>query len=165
VRAADGRLALIGRTPAFVAEQWFKADGDARKLSEPALKQGARCDALGCTVRMSDGRAVALTNDRRAFAEDCRRAAIVISRLRAPASCQAALVIDRAFLAQHGATAVRLTASGMDVVTTRRMDEARPWLRRDESAARPAVQTKRPEKPDRKPEFEPLGETPSEDIQ
>jgi hypothetical protein len=30
-----------------------------------------------------DGRAVALTYDRRAFEEDCRRTAIVISRLRA----------------------------------------------------------------------------------
>jgi competence protein ComEC len=165
VRAADGRLTLIGRTPAFVAEQWFKADGDARKVSEPAIKQGARCDALGCTVRMSDGRAVALTNDRRAFAEDCRRAAIVISRLRAPASCEAPLVVGRAFLAQHGATAVRLAASGVEIVTTRRVDETRPWLRRNGSTDRPAVQTKRPEKPDREPEFEPLDETPSEDAQ
>ena len=28
VRGRDGRLALVGRVPAFIAEQWLKADGD-----------------------------------------------------------------------------------------------------------------------------------------
>jgi hypothetical protein len=31
-------------TPAFVAEQWLKADGDVRKASDGTLRQAARCD-------------------------------------------------------------------------------------------------------------------------
>jgi len=157
---ADNPLVLLGRTPAFVAEQWFKADGDARKPSDPVLKDGARCDALGCTVTIPDGRAAALAYDRRAFEEDCRRAAIVISRLRAPAACAAPLIIDRAFLSLHGATAVRLTSSNPEIVTARRADEVRPWLRRPASPSRPEKQNTRPEKRN----AEPRPDSPDEDA-
>ena len=160
VRNAHGQLVLLGRTPAFVAEQWFKADGDARKPSDPVLKDGARCDALGCTVTIPDGRAAALAYDRRAFEEDCRRAAIVISRLRAPAACAAPLIIDRAFLSLHGATAVRFTSSNPEIVTARRADEVRPWLRRPASPSRPEKQNTRPEKRN----AEPRPDSPDEDA-
>jgi len=165
IRTAQGRLTLLGRTPAFVAEQWFKADGDARKPSDPAVKQDARCDALGCTVALPDGRTVALTLDRRAFEEDCRRAAIVISPLRAPAACGAALVIDRAFLSLHGTTAVRLTPSGPEIAATRRPNEVRPWLRHSEAPSRPETQNTRPEKRNAEPRTDDPDDVSSDDLQ
>jgi competence protein ComEC len=151
VRNAEGHLVLIGRTLAFVAEQWLKADGDARKASDRSVRQGGRCDALGCTVVLPDGRAVALTFDRRAFAEDCRRAAIVISRLVAPAGCAAGLVVDRTFLDARGATAVRSTPSGLDVIAARRPDEARPWLRRTRDRDRAGERAAQAERTDGEP--------------
>ena len=130
IRASNRQLVMMGRVPAFVAEQWLKADGDGRKADDASLRAGVRCDGLGCVTELADGRAVALVRDRRAFAEDCRRAAFVITRLAAPATCIPPVLLDRAFFAAHGATAIRLTAAGHDVVTTRRPGEARPWLQR-----------------------------------
>jgi competence protein ComEC len=47
--------------------------------------------------------------DRRAFADDCRRAIVIITRLPAPSTCRPPVLLDRAFFTAHGATAVRLT--------------------------------------------------------
>jgi hypothetical protein len=41
------------------------------------------------------------------------------------------VLLDRAFLAAHGAAAVRVTSAGHEIVTTRRPDEPRAWLQRD----------------------------------
>ncbi len=88
VSSASGALVTLGRVWPFVVEQWLRADGDARKSDDAALRAGARCDALGCVVDLADGRSVALVQDRRAFDEDCRRAAFVISPLAAPPTCR-----------------------------------------------------------------------------
>ena len=130
VRGGDRRLVMLGQVPAFVAEQWLKADGDDRKADDEDLRAGTRCDSLGCTVELAGGRSIALVRDRRAFAEDCRRAAFVVTRLPAPSTCKPPVLLDRAFFAAHGATAIRLTAGGHEIVTTRRPDETRPWLQR-----------------------------------
>jgi competence protein ComEC len=138
IRGREGRLVVVGRVPAFTAEQWLKADGDPRRASDPAVRAGARCDPIGCTVPLPDGRVVSYLEDRRGFAEDCRRAALLVSRLSAPADCRASLVIDRAFLAGHGASAVRALPDRLAVATTRRPGETRPWLPKPAAPA-PAV--------------------------
>ena len=74
----------------------------------------------------------ALVHDRRAFDEDCRRAAFVISPLAAPPTCKPPVLFDRSFFAAYGAAAVRITPSGHEIVTTRRSNEPRPWLQRAE---------------------------------
>lgn len=125
VRAAEGRLAALGRPSSFVLEQWLKADGDARRAAEAAA--GAVCDRLGCTIRAFDGRQVALARDKRALAEDCARADIVITPHAAPPNCAAGLVVDRTFLARSGAVAIRLTAAGPVVRSARGSGGARPW--------------------------------------
>ncbi|WP_232630241.1 ComEC/Rec2 family competence protein, partial [Methylobacterium sp. Leaf118] len=130
VRGADGRLSVLGRPPAFVLEQWLKADGDPRRADEVGSGPDLRCDRLGCTLRTVDGRTVALVTDRRAFAEDCLRADILISRLAAPPGCAAPLRIDRAFLAARGATALRLGPGEPELVTTRGNGESKPWQAR-----------------------------------
>ncbi len=128
IRGQEGRLTIIGRVPAFTVEQWLKADGDARKATDPSVRAGSRCDPIGCTVPLRDGRVASYLEDRRGFAEDCQRAALVISRVTAPPTCGASLVIDRAFLAGHGASAVRARDTGFEVTSVRRPDETRPWL-------------------------------------
>lgn len=127
VRGRDGRLIVLGRPPVFVLEQWLKADGDPRRPDAALAAVGPRCDRLGCTLTTADGRAVAFVTDKRAFAEDCARAEILISRLRAPPGCAAPLVVDRAFLAERGATAIRLRPAGPDIVTARGAGAAKPW--------------------------------------
>jgi competence protein ComEC len=129
VRGPHGRLVIVGRPSSFVAEQWLRADGDARLASDPSLREGVRCDRVGCVVTMADGRALALVQDPRAFEEDCRRAAAIVSRLTAPASCKAALVLDRDALQAGGATALRLAGAGFEIWTARGTGEPRPWGR------------------------------------
>ena len=128
VRRADGRLVILGPVAAFTVEQWLRADGDGRRASDPTLRDPGRCDAIGCTALLADGRAVSLLVDRRGFDEDCRRAAIVVSRYAAPSSCGAATILDRSHLAVHGATTLRVTTSGFVMETVRRPGEGRPWL-------------------------------------
>jgi len=130
LRGADGRLAVLGRPPGFVLEQWLKADGDDRRAAAVNGGPDVRCDSLGCTMTASDGRKVALVTDKRAFAEDCARADILISRLTAPSGCAAPLRIDRAHLSAHGATAIRFGPTGPEVVTARGAGSPKPWQER-----------------------------------
>jgi competence protein ComEC len=140
VRGKDGRLVVLGRPPGFVLEQWLKADGDGRRPESVTGAVGPRCDRLGCTVLALDGRAVALVTDKRAFPEDCARADILISRLRAPPGCAAPLIADRTFLAAQGATAIRLGATGPEVASTRGAGPPKPWQPRPPAtAAMPAA--------------------------
>lgn len=140
VRGNDGRLVVLGRPPGFVLEQWLKADGDGRRPESVTGAVGPRCDRLGCTVLALDGRAVALVTDKRAFPEDCARADILISRLRAPPGCAAPLIADRTFLAAQGATAIRLGATGPEVASTRGAGPPKPWQPRPlATAAMPAA--------------------------
>ncbi|CAO4154663.1 ComEC/Rec2-related protein [Methylorubrum thiocyanatum] len=140
VRGKDGRLVVLGRPPGFVLEQWLKADGDGRRPESVTGAAGPRCDRLGCTVLALDGWAVALVTDKRAFPEDCARADILISRLRAPPGCAAPLIADRSFLAAQGATAIRLAATGLEVASTRGASPPKPWQPRPPAtAAMPAA--------------------------
>lgn len=167
VRATDGRFVLLGRPSAFVIEQWLKSDGDARSAGDPTLRTGVRCDPLGCTTLARTGEVVALVADRRAFEEDCDRAAIILSRLPAPAACRAKTLVDARFLAAHGATAIRWGPSGAEITTTRRADQKRPWMRAPTSTGSSAVPAAwtgppRPTDPRRPTQDEPL-DAPGED--
>ncbi|MET0526939.1 MAG: competence protein ComEC, partial [Microvirga sp.] len=117
----------VGKPSGFVSEQWLRADGDARSADDKTLRQGMRCDRLGCVVETGTQRAVAFVQEFSAFEEDCRRAAIVISKLEAPSSCGAALVIDRASLNERGAIAVRLRVDAAEMSSVKKGREAHIW--------------------------------------
>ncbi|AWI91286.1 competence protein ComEC [Methylobacterium sp. DM1] len=163
IRGQDGRLVVLGRPPGFVLEQWLKADGDGRRLDAVTGAAGPRCDRLGCTLAAIDGRTVALVTDKRAFAEDCARADILITRMRAPAGCAAPLIADRSFLAARGATAIRLGSAGPNVVTVRGIGPPKPWQPKPVSETTPAAQSPSPSSGDSgatDPSDPPPGETP-----
>ncbi|MGC1590226.1 MAG: hypothetical protein WA770_08905 [Pseudolabrys sp.] len=49
------------------------------------------CDAIGCIGRLADGRLASMALEVEAFAENCARAAVVVSAREAPtSSCAAA---------------------------------------------------------------------------
>lgn len=129
VRQADGRLVVIGRRPsAFDAEQWLRADADARDAKAAIDKD--KCDTLGCVAHLADGRAVAVDLDRGAFAEDCARAAVLVTPLYAPSGCKAPVVLDRESLKKTGAVTLKGGTSaktGFTMATARTSDEDRPW--------------------------------------
>ena len=128
-RDGDGRLSILGSPPAFVLEQWLKADGDSRKVAAVAASPRSRCDTVGCVVELGPGRIVALVKDKRAFAEDCERASVIIARRDAPKDCRAGFVIDRAYLALRGATAIRFGPEGPQVTSAHQPHSRPPWRR------------------------------------
>ncbi len=76
------RVAREASPSAFAAEQWLRADADARAARR---REGRRpCDDLGCVARARRRARFALVTARGAFIEDCARAAIVVTPLRAP---------------------------------------------------------------------------------
>lgn len=126
LRLPSGQLAVMGQRPsAFAAEQWLRADGDARLFSQ--AKNGVACDAAGCVAKAVNGGFVALVTERGAFLEDCARAAVIITRLYAPQGCAAAIVIDRRKLSETGAVALTFKPDGVEWTTARAVDEDRPW--------------------------------------
>ncbi|MGU3361891.1 ComEC/Rec2 family competence protein [Methylobacterium sp. M6A4_1b] len=142
IRDLSGRLATLGRPPSFVLGQWLKADGDGRRVEDVPAFQGARCDRLGCTLITPDGRALALTTDKRAIGEDCARAEILISRQSAPTGCAASIIVDRNFLQSHGATSVRLARDGPALATAKRPGDLVPWRANSSRKPTEALPTK-----------------------
>ena len=143
IRRQDGRLLVLGPVPNFTVEQWLRADGDGRRAVDPSLRDASRCDKLGCNARLADGRTVVLVIDKRAFAEDCGRAAVVVSRHSAPAGCAAGTILDRPHLDRHGATTLRAMPAGFEVSSVRRPGETRPWF--SAPARSPAAKPSAPE--------------------
>ena len=137
VRLSSGQLAVMGQRPgAFAAEQWLRADGDARLSSD--AKSGVSCDNIGCVAKAVNGRFVALIAERGAFLEDCARAAIVVTPLYAPAGCAAPIVIDRRKLTETGAVALRFKGDGVEWTAARAIDEDRPWSPAPRERRKPA---------------------------
>jgi competence protein ComEC len=126
IRGDDGRLAILGARGAdFEIETWLRADGDTRTPDADDLRAGTACDELGCIGTSASLGTVAFVLRREAFAEDCRLAAIVVTRLPAPPDCALhALVIDRETLDRFGAQALYASAEGI------RIETAYPDIRR-----------------------------------
>ncbi len=146
VRGPSGELSFLtsGRDK-FAIKEWLLADGDSRTVNDPSLKDGVRCDPVGCTAKLADGRLVAFALSTEAFEEDCARAAVVASPRQSPFEgddCKATL-IDRAAWRAHGATALfangtSANGGGFAQSFARPPGIDRPWAR-DAGASVPAV--------------------------
>ncbi len=129
VRGADGRLAILRQGgDAFTVREWLAANGDARLPSDPALREGFACDATGCVAKLAGGRLVAFATAPDALAEDCVRAALVVTPREAPPQCAATLV-DRKFSLANGALALTRQGEGWDLTAARPPGQDRPWAR------------------------------------
>ena len=137
VRGTDGRLAFLhsGRDR-FAVKDWLAADGDPRDAKDQSLNEGVRCDPVGCTAKLANGRLVAFALAAEAFEEDCARAAVVVSSRESPlrpdgvgqGGCKA-LLIDRPAWRAHGATALYRTPEGFRQAVAHPAGLDRPWAR------------------------------------
>jgi competence protein ComEC len=136
LRGADGRLRMLhaGRDT-FALKEWLAADGDVRGLKDESLREGVRCDAIGCIGRLADGRLVSFVLAQEAFAEDCAHAVVVVSPRAAQTNC-AGMLIDRAVWHAKGAIALRWAEGAFVQSETRPAGLDRPWV--------PAPEVKRP---------------------
>ncbi|NIK46116.1 competence protein ComEC [Variibacter gotjawalensis] len=125
VRGPDGQFSVMRLgSDTFAIKQWLAADGDARTPGEKDLSAGFDCDAVGCVAVLSDGRLVAVALHAEAFADDCKRAAIVVSRRTAPSGC-AAKLYDRG--RADSALALTINRDGFAETRARAADSDRPW--------------------------------------
>ena len=149
VRGKDGRLRLM-RTgkDAFLSREWLAAAADGRKVTDTSLSEGVSCDEIGCVVQAADGSTIALTLKPEAFADDCSRAAIIVTVRQPPSDC-AAMVLDQEMLRRRGTLALHRTADGFAISANRPRGVDRPWapMSRNDDADTPASPANRPAQP------------------
>ncbi|MET4479629.1 ComEC/Rec2-related protein [Bradyrhizobium sp. F1.13.3] len=128
VRGRDGHLHLIRTSKdSFLLKEWLAADADPRDAGRASLADGVSCDESGCVTPLADGRLVALALRVDALADDCSRAALVVTTRPAPPDC-AAMVVDRQRLASQSALALTQRGEGFVVQAVRARGTSRPWL-------------------------------------
>ena len=141
VRMSDHRI-LISTTRArnFIASQWARMEG--RDTARGWPRRGARdrgrlrCDRQGCIYRHG-GKVVAVARTRRAVAEDCPAAVLLITVHRVGERCPAPIrIVDRDDMRDFGAHAIWLRGP-IQIVTDRAVRGDRPWV------ALPPVRTRR----------------------
>jgi len=127
VRGGDGRLHLMRQAKdTFLVGEWLAADADPRTAAEASLADGVSCDPSGCVTGLASGGLVALALRGEALADDCERAALLVTSRQAPKAC-AASVIDAERLGKHGALALRRDRDGFAVAAVKPGGVDRPW--------------------------------------
>lgn len=137
VRSGAGSLSVLRKgAAAFETRIWLRAYADNRSERDRSLAEGVACDTNGCifqlpvtTTKETIGtRTIALALERGAMWEDCHRADILVTRLRAPRFCpRPSLILDKDRLNTTGAVSVSFTPDGQPIVTPARGKSTRPW--------------------------------------
>jgi competence protein ComEC len=154
IRGGDGRLAVLhSNRDSFAIKEWLAADADARTVKDATLHDGVQCDAAGCIGLLADGRLASQALSVEAFAEDCARAAVVVSPREAPGDC-AAMLIDRRAWRANGALALRWTGDRYELTAARPPGYERPWARGPREPAEGALAPARPAAGDATPRTE-----------
>ncbi len=127
VRGKDGQLHLMRTAKdAFLVKEWLAADADARLPVDASLNDGISCDEAGCVVPMAGGGLVTLALQPDALADDCERAALIVTARQPPRACTAPVIsVDR--LRRQGALALRRTRDGFSIDAVRPQGSDRPW--------------------------------------
>ncbi len=127
VRGRDGRLHLMKTgKDAFLIKEWLAADADGRDPGATSLGEGVSCDGEGCVAPMANGRFVAQSLKPDGLADDCERAALIVTASSAPPGC-GATVIDVKRLRAQGAMILRSTPSGFVIDAVKPRGTNRPW--------------------------------------
>ena len=92
----------------------------------PRSREGVSCDQAGCVAQMAGGGLVALALRPDALADDCERAALLVTARQAPPAC-GALVVDQDRLRRQGALALRRSRDGFAVEAVKPRGVDRPW--------------------------------------
>ncbi|HSM41903.1 MAG TPA: hypothetical protein VK862_14215, partial [Afifellaceae bacterium] len=136
VRDGSGILRISARRPSdFVLDQWFEREGE-HVPDRDSLATGIVCDRSACLAQLKDGAGwLAHIRQPEAFAEECRKAYIIVTPLAAPSNCRAELVIDKTALERLGAHSITIV-TGSDTeragrpafnVRTAYPENLRPW--------------------------------------
>jgi competence protein ComEC len=128
IRDPKGHIATAeGRKATFSLERWMEADGDLRPVKAARGSKSFQCDGQSCIVLVK-GKLVSHVMHPSAYADDCRRAAILIVNFTPPERCtQPEIVIDLSDLREKGAHTLRISEQGMELRTVAGERGRRPW--------------------------------------
>jgi competence protein ComEC len=129
VRGDDGELSAVGAGSAsFELERWLEHDGAEGRIEEASKARAFSCDGIGCSATVK-GIAVAVARHPAAFAEDCRRAQILVAPIVSPRGCTAPrTVIDFFAARREGTHALYIAADGsIRTETVAGARGQRPW--------------------------------------
>ncbi len=132
VREDDGRLAAVGAArDTYELTRWLEYDGDGRAPRDAAKGRGVVCDRIGCRATVK-GLTVAVAHHPGAFADDCRLAAIVVSKIVSPKSCtRPKAVVDFFAARRKGTHAIYIEENGkLRIETVAGTQGRRPWSAR-----------------------------------
>ena len=127
----------------FLVKEWLAGDADARLPGDISLAGGVSCDEAGCVAQLPDGRFVALALRPEALADDCTRAAVIVTIRQASSGC-GALVIGQERLQKRGAISLRRTRGGFAIDAVRPNGVDRPWSPAVDDQTDPENSTARP---------------------
>ncbi len=129
VRGADGELSAVGATrSSFELERWLEHDGASSSLEAAAEGRQFTCDGIGCRTTVK-GIDIAVAKHPAAFAEDCRRAGILVSSLVGPRDCTGPKALIDFFAARRqGTHALYIDKAGaIRIETVAGLRGLRPW--------------------------------------
>src|ERR1019366_2635547 len=116
-------------------------------------RNGSPPAAQRAPARMRPRRLASQALSAEAFAEDCARAAVVVSPREAPGDCAATLIDRRAWRA-YGAVALRWTIDRFELKAARPPGYERPWARAPREPASTPLAPTRPAASDATPRTE-----------
>jgi competence protein ComEC len=127
VRGRDGHLHLMRTAKdAFLVKEWLATDADARLPVDASLADGISCDEAGCVAPMDGGGLVTLALRPDALADDCARAALIVTARQPPPTCTSPVIsVDR--LRRQGSLTLRRTRDGFSIDAVRPQGYDRPW--------------------------------------
>lgn len=105
IRGPSGLELADGKARSFALDVWRETYADP--IAAAAQKS---CDSLACIGESSARFTWAIVEDPSAFAEECGRADLLITRLNAPSYCRSRAVIDASALRDHGVHWLRWNA-------------------------------------------------------
>jgi len=128
VRGTNGRLQLLKTgSDAFAIKEWLAADGDPRPpAAATTAREGFTCDEAGCVAKVIGGGLVAIATSPAALADDCARAALVVTSRVAPPTC-VATIVDRNARRAGGALALSRVGQRWEITAARPASQNRPW--------------------------------------
>ncbi len=133
IRGEDGLLHFV-RKPKdkFAARDWLRRDGDTRDIEDAVGLPGLRCDGVGCVVKAKVLIAASLRPE--ALADDCERAAVLVSAVAADCKGPAVVIDQNAAATGEG---WRITLSSTPTaVSVRDYRGHRPWVANTAEQAR-----------------------------
>jgi len=129
VRGPGGELSAVGGSrSSFELQRWVEHDG-WRSGTEAAVRGAAfACDGTGCSAAVG-GIPLAVVRHPAAFAEDCRRAGLLVSDLVSPRDCtRPKAVVDFFAARRQGAHAIYIEPDGtIRIETVAGTRGVRPW--------------------------------------